>query len=115
LTSDEGEIPPPPPKKPRVSSEKTATTESKDPVKEGLVPPEGAPIVPPSLKRTLKKMGTLSIATTPATSASRDHESAIAVSVFVVIILTRVAPKRMLGCLQPSVGLMDVRVFSALF
>jgi hypothetical protein len=49
-------------------------------VKEGPVSPEDAPIVPPPLKRTLKKKGTLSIATTPAT---RDHESAIAVSVFV--------------------------------
>ncbi|KAK1627978.1 hypothetical protein QYE76_002293 [Lolium multiflorum] len=38
--SDEGEIPPPPPKKPRVSSEKTMTTESEDPVKKGSVPPE---------------------------------------------------------------------------
>lgn len=40
LTSDEGKIPPPHSKKPRVSSKKTMTTWAEEPVKEASVPPE---------------------------------------------------------------------------
>jgi hypothetical protein len=40
LTNDEGEIPPPHSKKPRVISEKMMTTGAEEPVKEASVPPE---------------------------------------------------------------------------
>ena len=110
MTSDEGEVPPPPAKKARASSEKTVTTEVEEPVL-----PEDAPVLPPPPKKTLRKRKETASTAAPATSASQGHVSAVVVSFSFITILTRVAPEPMLGCSQPRVGLLDVRVLLMLF
>jgi hypothetical protein len=84
------------------------TSEAEGPEKERPVAPEDAPVVPLLPKKTLKKKRDILSAAAPAASTSQGHVSAIVILFSSAMILTRVAPEPMLGCLQPSVGLMDV-------
>jgi hypothetical protein len=77
--------------------------------------PEEVPVAPPPPKKTLRRRKEAASPAAPATLTPEGHVSAVAFVFHFMTVLTRVAPEPTLGCLQPSVGLKDVRVFDCCF